>query len=344
MLTRKLSGLILSLFLCGTLLADTVALNPQHPQQYVVVEGDTLWDIAARFLRDPWLWPETWYNNPQIANPHLIYPGDVISLTYVNGEPRLVLERSGRPTVKLSPQARVVALDNAIPTIPMDAIKQFLSQTRIVTDEELAQAPYMVESADEHLVTSADNRIYVRGINSSDSTRFGVFRPGDEYRSPRFRESLGREAIYIGEAQAQKFGDPSSFTLTSTTREALIGDRLFPIEQEDLIPHFIPHAPQRSIEGRIISVLDGVTQIGQYHVVAVDLGARDGMERGHVLAIHQAGQVVSDTTSDRLSSTVRLPDERAGVLMIFRAFERVSYALVMSTARPVHVLDIVRNP
>lgn len=344
MLTRKLPGLILSLFLCGTLLADTVALNPQHPQQYVVVEGDTLWDIAARFLRDPWLWPETWYNNPQIANPHLIYPGDVISLTYVNGEPRLVLERSGRPTVKLSPQARVVALDNAIPTIPMDAIRQFLSQTRIVTDEELAQAPYMVESAEEHLVTSADNRIYVRGVNSSDRIRFGVFRPGDVYRSPRFEEPLGREAIYIGEAHAQQFGDPSTFALTSTAREALIGDRLFPIEQEDLIPHFIPHAPQRSVEGRIISVLDGVTQIGQHQVVVVDLGTRDRMERGHVLAIHQAGQAIPDTVGDRLSATVKLPDERAGVLMIFRTFERVSYALVMNTTRPVHVLDIVRNP
>lgn len=344
MLTRKLSGLILSLFMCGTLLADTVALNPEHPQRYVVVEGDTLWDIAARFLRDPWLWPETWHNNPQIANPHLIYPGDVISLTYVDGEPRLVLERNGRPTVKLSPQARVVALDTAIPTIPMDAIRQFLSRTRIVTDEELAQAPYMVESTDAHLVTSADNRVYVRGINSSDHIRFGVFRPGDEYRSPRFRESLGREAVYIGEAQAQKFGDPSTFMLTSTTREALIGDRLFPIEQEDLIPHFVPHAPQRPVEGRIISVLDGVTQIGQHQVVVVDLGVRDGMERGHVLAIHQAGQVVPDTVSNRLSTTVKLPDERAGVLMIFRTFERVSYALVMNTTRPVHILDIVRNP
>lgn len=344
MLTRKLLGLILSLSLCSTLLADTVALNPQHPQRYVVAEGDTLWDIAARFLRDPWLWPETWHMNPQIANPHLIYPGDVISLVYMDGEPRLVVERNGRPTVILSPQARAVALDNAIPTIPMDAIRQFLTRTRIVTDEEVAQAPYIVENAEGRLLASTDNHVYVRGLTSSDHARFGVFRPGDEYRSPRFKESLGREAIYIGDAQALKFGDPSTFMLASTTREAYIGDRLFPIEQEDLIPHFIPHAPQRPVEGHIISVLDGVTQIGQHQVVVVDLGARDGMERGHVLAIHQAGQVVKDTTSNSLSSTVQLPDERAGVLMIFRTFERVSYALVMNTTRPVHVLDFVRNP
>lgn len=344
MLIKKLLGLVLSLFLCGALLADTVALNPKHPERYVVVEGDTLWDIAARFLRDPWLWPEVWHVNPQIRNPHLIYPGDIISLSYENGKPRLSLERKSRPTVKLSPQARIEPLDTAIPTIPMDAIKQFLNRTRIVTDEELAGAPYIVESAEEHLATSAGNRIYVRTINSSDRARYGVFRAGSVYLSPRYEEPLGREAIYIGEARLQQFGDPATLLLTDTVREALIGDRLFPMEQEEIIPHFLPHAPQKPVEGRIISVLDGVSQIGQHQVVVVDLGARDGMERGHVLAIHQTGPVVKDTVIDERNAAVKLPDERAGVLMIFRTFERVSYGLVMHITRPAHLLDTVRNP
>lgn len=343
MLTRKLLGLLLSLLLCSALAVDDSAvLNPKHPERYVVVEGDTLWDIAARFLRDPWLWPEVWHANPEISNPHLIYPGDIISLVYVDGKPRLTLERQGRPTVKLSPQARVVPLDTAIPTIPTDAIKQFLSHTRIVTDEEIAQAPYIVESAEEHLATAAGHRIYVRGLNSSDRVRYGVFRTGEVYRSPRYKEPLGREAIYLGEARAQQFGDPATFMLTSSTRESLIGDRLFPLDDE-IVPHFVPHAPQHPVEGHIISVLDGVSQIGQHQVVVVDLGARDGMERGHVLAIHQAGPTIRDTVADR-GGTVKLPDERAGVLMIFRTFERVSYALVMNITRPVHVLDMVRNP
>ncbi len=362
-MTVKTSGLfplVLVSLLCGGMPAtgaaqaeakpatveSNVALNPTHPDDYTVVKGDTLWDISARFLSKPWLWPEVWYANPQIKNPHLIYPGDVISLVYVNGHPQLQLRRGGAgygPS-KLSPEIRVESLDTAIPTIPIDAIQQFLNHSRVVSQKDLDTAPYIVESADEHLITGAGDRVYVRRIASADQTRYNVYKQGKPYRDPDTGEELGIEALYVGDASLQRFGDPSTLLLTHSTREAVIGDRLFPVDANEIQRNFQPHAPSASMQGRIIAVIDGVSQIGQHQVVVLNRGTREGMEVGHVLAISQAGATVSDKTSDKLSDTVTLPDERAGVLMVFQTFDRVSYALVMSATRPIHVLDKVSNP
>ncbi len=320
--------------------SSSVSLNPSHPDEYTVVKGDTLWDISARFLSKPWLWPEVWYANPQIANPHLIYPGDVISLVYVDGRPQLRLRRGG--TEKLSPRVRSTPLDAAIPTIPIDAIQQFLNHSRVVTQQQLDTAPYIVESADEHLITGAGDRIYVRRLPSAATTRYSVYRPGQVYRDPVTHEDLGVEALYIGDANLQRFGDPSTLKLVRTTREAKIGDRLFPVDTDEIQRNFLPHAPA-SMHGHIIAVVDGVSQIGQHQVVVLNRGARDGMEVGHVLAISQVGATVTDTVSSD-HGTVKLPDERAGILMVFRTFDRVSYALVMNATRAIHVLDKVDSP
>ena len=184
-----------------------------HPDRYVVVKGDTLWDISERFLDNPWLWPEVWHVNPQIENPHLIYPGDIITLVYIDGKPQLRIQR-GKGTFKLSPQARVERLDKAIPTIPVDAIQQFLSQPLVADQSTLMDAAYVVSSADEHLIVGMGDRIYVRGIAEEDGNRHHIFRPGGPYVDPETKEILGYEAMYLGDGTVDKFGDPSTLTLT----------------------------------------------------------------------------------------------------------------------------------
>lgn len=333
--------IVLSLvFLISSVTADEVVLNPNHPEHYTVVRGDTLWGISERFLRDPWLWPEVWQVNPQIVNPHLIYPGDVISLVYINGKPQLVLKRGPR-TVKLSPTVRRELIEKPIPTIPLDAISQFLSKSRVLSRDELEGAPYLVRHMDGRLTTGAGDQVYVRKIDKDDVERFTVYRQGRAYRRPGSNELLGYEAVYIGQASLLETGDPATLELTGTTREALIGDRLFPQEQESIRPYYQPHAPAKAVNGSVISIMEAISMIGSYQVVAIDLGEQDGMEVGHVLSIHQRGKAVRDTVE---GGKVTLPDVYAGNLMIFRTFDKVSYALVMNALRPIRTLDAVRNP
>ncbi len=327
--------------------ADTVKLKPDHPDRYVVVKGDTLWDISARFLSDPWLWPEIWAINPDIKNPHLIYPGDVISLEYdANGKPRLVLSR-GRPTVRLSPQKRITPLDQAIPTIPMDAIKQFLLYPRVFSREEVEKAGYIVAQDEGSLISASEDKVYVRGIRPEDGSDYYIVRIGETYRNPgaRRKDVLGFEALQIAKAKVVSLGDPSAVLVGKANREILIGDRLFPVrDEEKLDRHFLPHAPDFPIEGQIISVLDGVSRIGQYHSVVLNKGARDGLETGHVLTIYQTGELTRDTVEPRRGKKIRLPNERAGAVMVVRAFDRVSYALVMEASRDMRLLDTFTNP
>ncbi len=325
--------------------ADQVALKDGHPDRYVVVKGDTLWDISARFLDSPWLWPEVWYVNPQIENPHLIYPGDIISLVYVDGKPQLRLQR-GKGTFKLSPKARVERLDKAIPTIPIDAIQQFLTRPLVVDDDTLKSAAYVVSSADEHLIVGAGDRVYVRGINADQGNRYNIFRPGGPYKDPDSGEILGYEALFLGDASAQKFGDPATLKVTSTTREINIGDRVLPVSQEDVYAYFTPHASETPINGTIISVVDGVSQIGQFQIVALNRGAREGVDVGTVFAIHQRGDLIVDQVRarDARNEMVQLPDEEAGLLMVFRTFDKVSFGLVLKATSALHVGDHIRTP
>lgn len=339
MLASLLLGLLLSF---SALAADPVAVNPSHPDRYVVVRGDTLWDISAKFLRDPWRWPDVWYVNPQIANPHLIYPGDVISLTYVDGQPRLSLQRGS--TVKLSPSVRSNALGSAIPAIPVDAIHQFLTRPYVVDQAALDNAPYVVYFADEHLVGSNAVKAYVRTIGNSDNGRFDLVRPGDAYKDAETGEILGYEALFVGNADLQRTGDPATVVLNDMELETIIGDRLFPVTEDVPLETFYPKAPDQQVRGSIIAVLNGVTQIGQYNVVVLDRGEADGLAPGDVMAIDQKGATVKDKVTEERGDTVTLPDEPAGTLMVFRTFPRVSFALVMRAQRAIHVLDRVHNP
>jgi hypothetical protein len=322
--------------------AKRVELKANHPEKYTVQAGDSLWAISAKFLKDPWLWPSVWYANPRIANPHLIYPGDVISLVYINGKPQLRIDR-GRPLVKLTPQGRVVPLNRPIPSIPVNVVAPFLNHNRIITKKEYKKAPYVVHPVGEHLITGAGDRVYVRGHKKKDknNVHYVVVREGPVYRDPQTREVLGYEAKYIGDSRVEKFGKPATHYLVKTNREVLIGDRLLPANDDRFKDNFVPHAPSKKTSGRIIAVMEGVTQIGQHQVVVINRGKREGMEVGHVLAVYQKGQKISDTVK---KGTVQLPDVRAGVLMIFRTFDKVSYAIVMRAKRNMNVMDEVRNP
>lgn len=325
-------------------------LRPGHPDVYTVVKGDTLWDISGAFLSKPWLWPEIWQINPQIENPHLIYPGDEIALVYVDGQPRLQLRRgdAGRTTrltpsdtVSLHPQIRSTPLESAIPSISLDAIQSFLVQNRVIEPAELERSPYVVQGEGERLVLGAGDRVYVRGV-LPDSESFNIVRKGPLYVDPDSQEVLGREATYIGLGQAVAQSDDVATLAVSSTREEIqIADRVLPTEERRVDSTFHPSAPDSNISGQIISVFSGVTQVGQYDVVVLNRGEREGLAVGNVMAIYKRGALARDRVANE---TIRLPSERAGLLMVFRTFEKLSYGLVLATERPLAVYDEVRNP
>ncbi len=354
---NKLTGFFLGLiFSCSVAAAGQVTLTPDHPDRYVVVKGDTLWDIAGRFINEPWRWPDIWQTNPQIKNPHLIYPGDTLVLSFVDGKPQItVAERNSSTTtenagslkgsvVKLSPKVRVTEIPKAIPSIPIDAIQPFLTRPYVMEKQQLDNAPYIVDFADEHIAGGAGYRAYVRSIDSGNYRKYDVVRPGAPYSDAITGEILGYEALYIASSVLQRTGDPATVLLESTELEVLKGDRLIPAIEDKPVTTFFPKPPKGKIHGSIIAVLGGVTQIGQYNVVVIDRGQVDGIEVGTVLAIDQRGELVRDTVTENSADTVQLPDERAGTLMIFRTFPRVSFGLVMNTTKALHVKDRVRNP
>ncbi|GMR07451.1 MAG: LysM peptidoglycan-binding domain-containing protein [Gammaproteobacteria bacterium] len=347
MVAKHLFGLILALFVTVSIGAtDPVELNPAHPSEYTVKKGDTLWDISEMFLKNPWRWPDIWNVNPQIANPHLIYPGDVLSLTYgADGKPRLGLKR-GRETVKLSPRLRESAIDQAIPTIPITSIKPFLTRPMVLTQSELDGAAYVVAVDGEHVLAASGDQIYVRKVNDKSSRDWVIMRKGEIFRNPDAKKDdiLGYEMVYIANATPARYGDPATFVLRQSKRETNTGDKAFPNDIEQLDTHFTPHLPAQQLEGVILNVFEGVANIGRYDVVAINLGKKDGLESGHVLQVYQAGKTIPDSVTEDRKDKVTLPDESAGIIMVFRTFERVSYALVMRANRFIHTLDKVRTP
>lgn len=345
---KALLALAVSLCFNGSLLADTLALKPDHPARYVVVKGDTLWDISSKFLQDPWRWPEIWNLNPAIQNPHLIYPGDAISLVYVDGKPMLQIERgSGQPTVKLSPQARSTRAGGAIPTVPATAISQFLFQPRILTQEQLDRSGQVASAEDSRLISGAGNNVYVLHLNQEPNTKgYSVYRINQTYRNPKDEtDILGYEAIHVADAQLTREGDPATLRLSKSYRETLTGDRVLISDEEQSDQSFLPRAPEQKVEGEIISLIDGMSSAGQYQTVVINLGKQDGIEAGHVLAVRQAGESIKNPFTTGFSKDrVQLPDERAGLLMVVRTFDRISYAMVMNATRNIRARDMVSNP
>jgi len=346
---RSLVAVVLGLVLAmGGLFAQQgggIPLNPDHPDRYVVRPGDTLWDISAQFLRDPWYWPEIWYVNPQVENPHLIYPGDVLTLVYLDGQPRVQLERGPvAGAERLSPRIREQPLADAIPALPLDVVGPFLSRGTVLQKDEIKKLPYVMALRDDHLVGAAGNDLYVRGDGLAVNTAYSLVRVGVELRDPDDGDLLGYEGLFVGEGTIRRGGDPATLKVNSSAREALKGDRLMSAaERPPLV--FYPQAPAQPVDGRIVHVVDGVSRIGQYQIVVLNRGTRHGLMPGHVLSVWQAGQkVVDEHGPGLLNEKVQLPDELAGNVMIFRTFDRLSYALVVRAVAPMHTLDKVTNP
>lgn len=347
MVLRAMLGILIPLLFSTSILADTLKINPNHPDQYTVVKGDTLWDISGKFLEHPWQWPELWHNNPHIRNPHLIYPGDTLYFSYVNGEPSLSLTPPGYPGVaepNLTPHIRVSEIKEAIPMIPSDAIAQFLSSPKVVSADEIANAPYVLEMADEHLVAGAGDRLYVRSIENPEGLAYTVFREGQPYISPETNQILGYEAQYVADTLLEAPGDPATLRIMKSDGEVRRGDRLMLSSKSELALNYFPRPPEQALQGNILRVMGGVTQIGQHDIVVIDKGTADGLEVGHTLNVYKTGKIVIDKHEADAPEQVKLPDELAGQILVFRPFERVSYALVMKASSAIHVLDKVQTP
>jgi len=340
--------------------AVAASVKVNHPRQYIVQKGDTLWDIASLFLRDPWFWPEIWHQNPQIENPHLIFPGDILTLIYVDGMPRIVAGKPDRavqqrttvvsddvgalPVVKLSPSIRSEEIEASIATIPGDAIRQFLSKPRVITKEEFRDAPYILGSDDKHLILGQGNRVYIRGEIDKERVRYTVVREGEKLVDPDTSKVLGYEAVYAGEVLISTYGDPAVGELTFTEREVLYGDRLLPTDKSKIDNLYFPRLPDRDIQAKIIHLPDALFGIAKLQVAVVNRGSREGLESGNLLAVYTKGTTVYDHYSRGKKVHLDLPDLRSGLMMIFRTFVHVSYGLVLESTRVIHENDVVRTP
>lgn len=344
--------LLLTAWMPGISAGDELALAESAPDRYVVVKGDTLWDISARFLRDPWRWPDIWgLNKDQIKNPHWIYPGDVILLDFTGMTPRLRLQGIDGATdwrlvvTKLSPSIRKLDLAaSAIPSIPMEAITPFLTKPLVLDEGEMGAAPILVAGPENRVVLSAGDTAYVKGVVWEDGTEWNIYRPGRDLVDPDTKELLGREAVHLGELKVSQFGEVSRVAITKSVLEIAPGDRLVKIMPTPALP-YIPRAPSTRIKGKVIAAPhSSVTEIGPQMVVVLNRGARDGLETGNVLALYRDLPMVRPAGATDPRERIKLPPERYGVVFVFRVFEKVSYALVMHTTRPVNLLDAVQTP
>ncbi len=323
-----------------------IRLQENAPERYVVERGDTLWSIAAKFLKEPWRWPEIWrLNQEQIKNPHRIYPGNVIVLDRTKRPPQLTLGE----TVKLGPKALSLPLaEDAITPIAPSAIEPFLVRPLVVEQGGLDNAPRIVAGEENRVNLGAGNIAYVTGMGKTAASLWQLFRPGRALVDPDTKRTLGYEAVYLGTARVTREGEPATIQIITSTQEISRGDRLVPAPLP-VATQYIPHPPRTVVKGRIVSIYSGIAtgEAGRNSVVAINKGRRDGLELGHVLAIHRAGVAIPDPESPKSrdgAPKIEMPDERYGLIFVFRVFDSVSYALVMESSRPVIPADIVQTP
>jgi len=353
-----LRTVFLSLLLASTSLM-AVEVKPDHPKTYTVKQGDTLWGIAGQYLDNPGQWPEIWHANADIKNPDLIYPGDVLELVYVNGKPRLVRKAGGGKS-KFTPQIRST---QSIPPIPLNLIEPFLDEIHVLDEESMRHPPHVIAFLDSDIIGGKGDRAYARDLMPTTATTFDIVRAGRVFTDADSGEKLGFVARHVGNASLVRGGEPATVQIHDTDLEVRRGDQLIahrPIENPS---YFIPRTPSTPVDGRVLAAYDTVTSVARNQVVLIDRGSADGLTQGDVLLIDNSGRTVRDQKAPELrpqvppgdiggipqySSSgpvyVTLPDERAGTLMVFRVYDRLSLALVMESARPIDIGDRVHNP
>lgn len=353
----------LTAVILGSAHADVVKLRDDHPDRYVVVKGDTLWDISARFLQSPWHWPKIWKINEQIANPHLIYPGDVILFGYdAEGKPILTVQRTEQlgpvttetleegpryesrqidsRTTRLSPKVRVLPLESAIPTIPPAEIAPFLAKPLVVGKHELEDAGYVAVGMGGRIILGAGSEFYARDVNLREQ-EFKIFRTGEALRDPETGELLAYVAIDLGDARMLEPGDPAKMLIVAARKEIVPQDRLLVSPRLHALPYYAPRAPKKKVKGWILAANNAVAEIGPKTIVAISLGRKDGVEEGNVLRVMRHAGKRRDPVTRR---TFKLPDEESGLVMVFRTFDRISYGLIMSATQSIHINDAVVTP
>ncbi len=341
----SMQKIIISLICCllpAFALADTVKIRDNAPGRYVVVKGDTLWDISAKFFNDPWQWPQIWgLNKDTIKDPHWIYPGDVVVLDRASGTLRIgdtaatgVAAESGSDIIRLSPRIRVQdSQHGAIPSIPAKIIGPFLKRPLVIDKDGMARAPAIMGTYEQRVILGNDDIAYVSGLPQGQGTLWQVYRPGKALIDPDSKELLGYEATYLGDAQVEKFDHISTLKITEAIQEMHKGDRLIQASS-GIANNYVPRAPEGKVAARVISIYGGVSQAGQNAIITLNKGQRDGLENGHVLALYRKGEEVKDK-----GKLVNLPDVRYGLIFVFRTFDKVAYALVIQTRLPVNLLD-----
>jgi LysM repeat protein len=352
-----------------------IPLTADAPDRYTVKKGDTLWDIAKVFLRDPWYWPEIWYVNPQVKNPHLIYPGDTLALVSLNGKPQVSVAqrgpegaaadaaaaatdtaaegagptRSGNAT-RLSPQVRSEPITAAVTAVSYNSIAAFIGKPEFLSKTQVDSGPYIVGIRDRHLAGGTDHDIYASGLNSAETgMRYNIYHVDSPVRDPETNKVMGYRTLFVGTGTVTAPGKTAKLRIDTTRREALRGDKLYP--EEISIPlDFIPHPVAENLRGSIMAV-QGVYIAGKGNIVAINRGTKQGLEPGHVFAINQKGETVTDKFQHgdsgsywSMGKKVKLPDERIGLVMIFKANEQMSYGLIMQATNTVRVGDIVVAP
>lgn len=324
-------------------------LADNAPDSYTVKSGDTLWGISGIFLKSPWRWPELWgMNLDQIRNPHLIFPGQTLYLVKSNGRASLrVGDGNQGGSGRLSPRVRSSDLGNGIPSIALNLIEPFLNEAVIFDENELAKAPRIVGAQEGRVFLSRGDLAYVRG-DLGQNRNFRIFREPKPLKDPTTGEVLGYEAVYLGVAEFTRKGDsskgdivPDTFTLGTIRQEVRAGDKLSPVPPREFI-NYVPHAPGKNISGQIVSVYGDAVTAGQNQIVALNRGSKDGIENGHVLALWRDGERTVDKTDG--NTKIKLPDERHGSLFVFRVFNRMSYALILSVQVPVSTGDRFTQP
>jgi len=365
--------------------ADEIQLQKNHPERHIVVKGDTLWGISGRFLKDPWQWPKIWrMNREQIKNPHLIYPGDVVVLDTSSGSPQLRLLHE---TLTLQPGVRIELLEKeAIFTIAPNIIEPFLTQPLLIENDKLDVAPRIIAGQENRVVLSPGTRVYINEIQEGEGVHWNIYRPGQLLRDPDTSEVLGTEAIYLGDVDIARYGEPATGDIVRAKEEIFAKDRLL-ASPDQFKSSFVPHAPDTHITGRIMRIYGGVAEAGPNTVVSINRGKNDGLEEGHVLVISRYGRVIrdpeyKDSASNKVMTEdkklkelnfdvetdadgkknvnfektpaqtklvlklgeVKLPDERVGLMMVFRTFDRVSYALIMNATDAIYTADSIHTP